>query len=331
MTRHARAWLNKSTEEQTFHLLESWRNAPKNHKDRLFRKKLLWKLRFEKPLTHKDLKAINGLEALGLLHEGKLTAWGKYFIQSKGTVPTPRPVESCRIQAQQFIASLPQHIDLLWELEQHLRPVAPGTYPLTQPALQFLGTDPYAVLDLLEKGLQDQIPARIRAMILQQPSIRIAEGIVLEFSDPADLQKLRRQSSLRKYIDEYLSPQRVLVSNEKARTLFAMLKRRGVYVRSDRNEESTGERKKRTHFPQKTVLQPVGTSVPKLELLETYLHLQQALDVLYRTPGYPAEQRRITPLSIEQRGEQIYVTAFCQTRRAQRLFRLDRMEIPGAY
>jgi hypothetical protein len=114
------------------------------------------------------------------------------------------------------------------------------------------------------------------------------------------------------------------------------------------NEEPPHKEKKRTHFtqnvlstPQKNtagsstgllrLLHPLGKAVPKLELVERYLQLQQALDVLYRAPGYPAEQRRITPLLIEQSGEQTYVIAYCQTRRAQRTFRLDRMEIPGTY
>jgi predicted DNA-binding transcriptional regulator YafY len=68
-----------------------------------------------------------------------------------------------------------------------------------------------------------------------------------------------------------------------------------------------------------------------MEVLGKYMQLQQALDILYRAPGFPAEQRRITPLSIEQRGERTYVIAYCQTRRAQRTFRLDRMEIPGTW
>jgi len=110
-----------------------------------------------------------------------------------------------------------------------------------------------------------------------------------------------------------------------------MLKRRGVYL--PRNEEQEEIRTRRTHFPSppKTMLVPVGKSVPKLQLLEKYMRLQQAIDMLYRAPGYPPEQRRITPLSIEQRGEQTYVIGYCQTRRAQRTFRLDRMEIPGTY
>ena len=116
-----------------------------------------------------------------------------------------------------------------------------------------------------------------------------------------------------------------------------MLKRRGVYVhRSEEQAEvdpSTTLRKKRTHFPseKKSLPQPVGNSHPKLSIIEKYKELGQGLDILYRAPGYPAEQRRITPLLIEQRGEQTYIIAYCQTRRAQRTFRLDRIEVPGTW
>lgn len=108
-----------------------------------------------------------------------------------------------------------------------------------------------------------------------------------------------------------------------------MLKRRGVYV--NHHEDQPKVSPKRTHFPRKVLLQPVGKNVPKLEIIEKYRLWQQALDVLYRVPGCAAEQRRITPLSIETRGEYTYVIAYCQTRRAQRTFRLDRMEVPGTY
>lgn len=335
VTRHARAWLaeRKTPEEQTFHLLDAWQNAPLNKKARQFRRKLLWKLKYEKQLTAKDLGAINGLEALGLWKDGQLTKWGEFFIKGKGKLLTPKPVEPCKIQEDAFIAPLPQHIDLLWEIENHLRPTSPGNYALSKRALHFHSEDPQTLIELIETGLQAQIPDQTKAIILKQPSIRMAEGIVLEFSDPADLQQLRRQPALRKYIDEFLSSQRVLVSSQNAKALFQMLKRRGVHVNG--NEEQLMAQqpkpKKRTHFPQKVLLQPVGKNVPKLEVIEKYKQWQQALDVLYRAPGYPAEQRRITPLSIEQRGEYTYVIAYCQTRRAQRTFRLDRMEVPGTW
>ena len=342
VTRHARAWLNIPTEEQTFQLLDAWQNAPINFKARQFRKKLLWKLKYnkrsspvDKPLTAKEMGAITGLEALVLVtSQAQLTKWGEFFIKGEGKLPTPKPVEPCVIHEDTFIATLPQHVDLLWDLEKHLRPASPGIYRLSKRALHFQSADPQVLIDLIEKGLQAKIPGRTKAMLLEQPSIRVAEGIMLEFSSPADLQQLRRQPIFRKYIEEFLSPQRVLVSSQKAKMLFDLLKRRGVYVNGNEEPPDVSPSKtagKRTHFPQNPMLQPLGKSAPKLEILEKYKGWQQALDVMYRTPGYPAEQRRITPLSIEKRGEHTYVVAYCQTRRGQRLFRLDRMEVPGTY
>jgi hypothetical protein len=52
---------------------------------------------------------------------------------------------------------------------------------------------------------------------------------------------------------------------------------------------------------------------PKLSIIEKYKDLGQALDIPYRTPSHPAEQRRITLLFIERRGEVTFVIAYCQT------------------
>jgi hypothetical protein len=292
----------------------------------------LWKLKYDKPLTHKDRGALNGLEALGLVTNGRLTRWGVFFIKDEGVLPTPKPAKPCQIHNHRFVVSLPQHADLLWKLEKYLRPVSPGCYPLTRRALQLLEDNPYDLILLLERGLQTEIPKGLKAAILKQPSIRVAEGIVLEFSSPAELKQLRRQPLFRKYIDEFLSPQRVLVSNDKADSFFKMLKRRGVCL--DRNAGQVERRRKRTYFQQvkqKTMLEPVGRHVPIITILEKYRDLQQALDILYRAPGYPPEHRRITPLDIEERGGHTYVIAYCQTRRAQRTFRLDRIKVPGTW
>lgn len=333
VTSCARAWLNKTPEEQMVHLIESWQNAPKNRKVHLFRRKLLWKLKYDQSLTQKDRCALNGLDALGFTANGQLTKCGDIFVKGKGTPPTPKAVEPCVIREERLYVSFPRHLDLAWDLERFLRPAAPGIYPLTKRALQFFDGDPYRLIELIERGLGTPMPERTRALILKQPSIRVAEGIVLEFSSPEELKQLRRQPVFRKYIDQFLSSQRILVSTQKAKGLFDMLTRRGVYI--DRSEEQVAERKKRTHFREashpKTIFQPVGNSVPLMTILEQYKQLELALDILYRAPGYPAEHRRITPLLIEQRGEQTYVIAYCQTRRAQRTFRLDRMEIAGTY
>lgn len=225
--------------------------------------------------------------------------------------------------------SLPQHIDLLWDLETLLRPASPGVYPLTKRALHFSEGDPQILIALLERGLGGELPQPARATILRQPSVKVVQGFVIEFSDARALKELRRQPNLRKHIEQFLSPRHALVSFEESASLLKMFERRGVYTTF--HEEPQEVPKKRTHFQSHTPLQPVGKTVPKIDALNNYLQLQQALDILYRAPGCPAEQRRITPLSIETRGEHQYVIAYCHNRRAQRTFRLDRMEIPGTW
>jgi hypothetical protein len=329
VTRRARSWLKDSSDQQTFALLTAWQDTPRNTEARQFRRKLIWKLKFDLPLTRKDETGINGLEALGFYEAGKLTRWGCFFIKGEGELGTPAPRVPCQIQDGQFVGSLPSQADLFWELENYLRPARPGRYPLTLRALRFLQGDPHDLVALLERGLHGPLPDGIKARLFDQPSLRVIEGVVLEFSHAGDLRELRRQPGMRRRFEYVLSPRHVFVSGKDSRILTGLLRRRGVHLAL---HEDLAERSvKRTHFPQKPVLQPAGKQVPKLEILETYLRWQQALDVLYRAPGYPAEKRRITPLLIEQRGEQTYITAYCQTRRGQRTFRLDRMEIPGAY
>ncbi|MBV6392024.1 MAG: hypothetical protein KPEEDBHJ_01241 [Anaerolineales bacterium] len=327
---YASTWLKKTPDEQILSLLEAWQNSPQNKKTRQFRKKLLWKLRHNQLLTAKDHDALNGLDALGMTANGVLTFYGKYFIRNEGHLPSPKPIPPCAIHEENFIAPLPSHLSLLWRLELLLRPSMPGVYPLSKRALHFHNGDPQKLIQLLEDGMKSTLPEHARSLILKQPSIRIAEGIVLEFSSHAELAQLRRQPVLRKYFEEFLSSQRVLIAPQNAKMVFELLKRRGVYVH--RNEDQTPAVKtKRTHFPQNPLVQPVGHSISKLALIEKYKQLGQALDMLYRAPGYAPEKRRITPLAIEQRGEHTYIIAYCQTRRGQRTFRLDRMEIPGAW
>lgn len=330
ITSYASTWLKKSSEEQTIDLIEAWQIAPKNKKARQFRKKLLWKLKYNKPLTTKDGVALNGLDALGLTRNRELTRWGNFFIRGEGKLPTKKPVVACEIASDEFIADLPTSVDLLWNLELSLRPSSPGVYPLTKRALHFHYGDPFELIALLEEGLQGEIPSRTKALILNQPSIRVSEGVVLEFSSSAELAQLRRQPVLRKYFESCLSSRHVLIPNRYAQAVFELLKRRGVYVQKYEEQVST-KKVKRTHFSKNPLLQPVGKSVAKLSIIEKYLQLGQALEMTYRAPGYAPEQRRITPLSIEQRGEHTYIIAFCQTRRGQRIFRLDRINIPGTW
>ena len=109
VTSYASRWINKSSDEQMLHLIESWQNAPKNKRVRMFRKKLLWKLKHDQPLTQKDQNALRGLDVLSLTNDGKLTKWGAYFIQGDGILPSPKAKEACQIYEDRFLAHLPDY------------------------------------------------------------------------------------------------------------------------------------------------------------------------------------------------------------------------------
>ena len=331
VTRFAPQWLAMTPDAQAFHLLEAWQNAPKNRRERRFRRKLVWKLQREKPLTQKDLKSINGLEAMGLCEGAQLTAWGKLLIKGEGAFPTPTPDPPWQIAGNQLVAPVPAQTALLWELETYLRPCAPGRYPLTGKELLSAVNrgNPDELIEIIERGIKGSIPGEIRARILGQPSLQILEGVVIVFSHPSELESARRNPNLRVCFEHVLSPRHVMVSNRNAPAILRLLKRRGMHIASE--QEQPLERRKRTHFYRTPTPKPKGKAVPILQLLEKHIQLQQAVDILYRAPGYQAEKRRITPLLIEKRGGHTYVSAYCQTRRANRTFRLDRMEIPGTY
>lgn len=324
-------WLALEPDAQAFHLLEAWQNAPRNFAERRFRRKLVWKLQWDKPLTWKDLNSINDLEALGLWDGKGLTAWGRLLIKSEGNFPTPPPEQPWQIDADHLIAPIPLQTMLLWELETCLRPIAPGKYPLTRQAL-FQAVNQGSRVDLIaiiERGLKGQLPPEIRARILEQPTLQILEGIVIEFSHPADLEALRRNPGLRRHFERVLSPRHVFLTAKDAPALLRLLSRRGIRLSS--GQEPPPKKRKRSHFYRTPTPAPKGKAIPILRLLEKHIQLQQAVDILYRLPGCQAEKRRITPLLIERRGKHTYVSAYCQNRRANRTFRLDRMQISGTY
>jgi uncharacterized protein YqcC (DUF446 family) len=62
--------------------------------------------------------------------------------------------------------------------------------------------------------------------------------------------------------------------------------------------------------------------------LQTAIDNENTIDILYQASGHHApELRRISPLMIEERNGRYYVIAYCHLRRANRTFRLDRLEL----
>jgi hypothetical protein len=65
-----------------------------------------------------------------------------------------------------------------------------------------------------------------------------------------------------------------------------------------------------------------------LEVLQGLVDRNEAIDILYQASGRHApEVRHISPLLVENRGGRYYLVAYCHNRRANRTFRLDRMQL----
>lgn len=78
--------------------------------------------------------------------------------------------------------------------------------------------------------------------------------------------------------------------------------------------------------PEKDI--PPVPTVQMVDEVQEVIEKQQAIDILYqKADKYQPEHRRVTPLNVEQRGLRFYLIAYCHSRRANRTFRLDRLQL----
>jgi len=326
-------WLGWPRDAQILHLFAAWETAPRNHQERLLRRRLRLRLEQGQPLLASDARLLPGLEALGITNQGNLTRLGKATLGLDG-FPTPIPRPPWQLTDLTLVVSSCPNWLLLWQLEAFLMPMAPFTYRIDRNRACQPG-QAEKLIEILETGLRAPLPGPLRARLLGQPSLQTSTGLVLEFSDPAELRLLRRSPALRSHFERLLSPRHVLVDEKTAPRLLKLLERRGIYTGSPLpilgeglGGEGPGEA--RTHLPRAALLQPLGDHQPLLGFIQQSIRQQLAFDLLYHAPnGERPEIHRITPLLIEERGGYTYVIAYSHTRRGQRTYRLDRMEVPG--
>ena len=329
-----RQWLDWPVFDQSLYLLEAWKITPANRSMRMERRNLLLRLKRGDALTLKDQRELSGLSALGITQDNRLSAWGRVIL---GLAANPSQLAAQAWHIEDGILRLPQAPGwrLVWDLERYIQPLKPYEYPLTPGALRMASQrgDPQQLLQTLEAGLQTAVPPALMAQISGQPVLHFREGLVLTFSTPDELLRLRSSSALRPYLEQILTLRSVLVPSADAPRLMLLLERRGIYAQPAREEPIEAERP----LPPPIKWSTDETRADLRRALEYHLRTQTGMDILYTSPqahlslpGYNAdrpEQRRITPLLIEERGEYTYVIAYCHTRRGQRTFRLDRMEL----
>ena len=329
-------WLDWSGEQQIHHLLEAWLTAPRNLKNRQLRARLLRRLQNHQPTRPSDQRELRALSALGIWDGQTLTPWGEIIL---GLRPAIMPAALAGWQVQGNILQVHPPLDwkLLWQLEAFVLPTGPFTYNLEKNRACQPG-QAEKLVEILETGLRAPLPGDLRARLLGQPSLQTSTGLVLEFSDPAQLRQVRRSPTLRGHFERILSPRHILVDSQTAPRLLKLLERRGMYTYSPPPNstefssnlgEGPGEGA-RTHFPRRSLLQPLGPAQSLKGFIQQSIRQQAAFEMLYRAPnGERPEHHRITPLLIEERGGYTYIIAYSHTRRGQRTYRLDRMEVPG--
>ncbi len=333
------AWLGWPHDAQILHLFSAWESAPRNRQERLLRRRMRLRLEQGQPLRASDSRLLPGLNALGLTNHGTLTRLGKAVLGLE-RFPTPAPRQPWQLAGCTLAVPSQPDWSLLWQLEAFLPPIAPYTYPINKNRACQPG-QAEKLVEILETGLRAPLPGGLRARLLGQPSLQTSIGLVLEFSDPAHLRQLRRSPALRGHFERILSPRHILVEAANAPRMLKLLERRGIYTtpllspQFGEVQPNWGETRRegggaRAHFSRLSLLQPLELGQPLIGFLQQAIRQQTAFEMLYHAPnGERPERHRITPLLIEERGGYTYIIAYSHTRRGQRTYRLDRMEVPG--
>jgi hypothetical protein len=78
--------------------------------------------------------------------------------------------------------------------------------------------------------------------------------------------------------------------------------------------------------PPQTVPPPTETGTQVIVVIRRSIRRRRPVEITYDTGGHGSWTRRtVRPIELEQRGNTLYLRAFCASRRAERVFRVDRI------
>ena len=183
---------------------------------------------------------MNGLLALGVCDHNELSEFGSALLSGQKDLWLRERVkpQPWAIEGEVLIVPYPPDWELMWDLETYLDPVSPGTYLLDnvnlRQAVQRGALDKKPSLSvILTKGLQGKPPQTLLHSLSGQPTIRILQGPVLEFSSSKEVLDLRKARGLRKALDRMLSPRHVALDPWTAPRLLRTLYRKGLISESE--------------------------------------------------------------------------------------------------
>jgi len=244
-------WFGWSYYKQMVCLIEAWQRAPKNKKFQKVRADLLQRLQQKVAISVTLRKELIGLQALGICDGEMLSPLGWDLLNgSNPDLFAVSPPGLWSIAGDDLTVPFPPDWRLLWELEKYLDPIiitaqdiVSGTdesihYSLNPPALRFAAQrgamDSSSTLPtILERGLTKPLPVKWLHQLAKEPTIRLIQGFVLEFTHPEEIKRLRQFPGLRRHLDHLLSPRHVALDPYDAYQIFQRLRQKGVLSERD--------------------------------------------------------------------------------------------------
>jgi len=232
-------WLALHPGEQFRSLVEAWIWQPFQSRTQQLRYEIIERLILHEELNPTHQREANGLSTLGLCSQNQLSVLGEAVLNHGADLEISyRPTWS--IDGDRLLVPFPPDWRLVWELEAYLDPIAPGVYPLDIAALRLAGQrgafrsfETRSLDAILEHGLGASAPGDLMDKLAAQPTIQALPGIVLEFSDPEDLQSLRQLTSWRRELEDILSPRHVHLDPWRAPAVLRRLYRKGLISQKD--------------------------------------------------------------------------------------------------
>lgn len=192
-------WLGQPLDQQWHSILDAWCEMVSDRFGRGRRRRLLFLLAGQPAVvgfSQAQKRELGSLQNLGIWNGQSLTLLGEQALHNCLNNAGPAP-QAWALQDGYLETPLPTDWKLLWDLEQFLTPAAPGQYHLNPKTLRQAAQRGSAeqLLVILENGTGQAVPAELVAKINSQPTVRLLDGMILEFSDAEELKRLRGATS----------------------------------------------------------------------------------------------------------------------------------------
>jgi len=224
-------WFGLPPTKQLTLLVEGWVHVNSNTTHQKLRGKFIESIIIKQHANPSYPSLIRQLQILGILENDRLTPLGRaVLIEQNPDDPQPG-YQPWELKEDRLFIPMPCNLELAWALDSYLEPLEfrPDgfIYSLKDDSLRLARQkgDLDYLLGILAIVCRQELPGSLKARLEGQPTIGIFSGLVLEFSDPLEMKRVRRLPLMRR--QRVLSPRHIVVETQTAHKALKLLKRRG--------------------------------------------------------------------------------------------------------